>query len=106
MFSGIQELLIIVVIIGAIIVIPRLKNPRKLQQPTVIRQLNRPSLFISGPLRLAIIASIVWPAVIAYYFKPWQNDISSFLYFGLGPIALGWGLFWIWKGFKNNRFSR
>jgi hypothetical protein len=54
---------------------------------------------LSGKIRLAIAASILWPAAMAAFIQPWENDRFLYLYIGLGPVILGWILFWVYAGF-------
>ena len=100
MFSGIQEILIIVLIISAIFLVPRMMNPRPAPQKVVLR---RAPLKLSWSLRLAIILSILWPVVCAFYFKPWQQNLILFATMGIGPVVVGWSLKWVLAGMKNKR---
>ena len=95
MFSGIQEILVLVAIIVGIMFLPRILNrgqEKKVAAP-------KPSVTLSGKMRLAIAASILWPAVIAAYMQPWKDDLIPALYVGLGPVILGWIFFWVYTGF-------
>jgi hypothetical protein len=100
MFSGIQEILIILLIISGIFLLPRMMNPRQVPQKVVLR---RAPLMLSWTLRLAIILTILWPVAWALYFKPWQQDLVPFATVGLGPVLIGWGLKWVLAGMKNKR---
>jgi hypothetical protein len=100
MFSGIQEILLIMLIILGIIIIPRMMKPRP-DPPKIVFQ--RSSLRLSWTLRLAIVLSILWPAAWAFYFRPWKQDLSSFVALGLGPVVIGWSLKWVLAGMKNKR---
>lgn len=100
MFSGIQEILLIALIVLGIFLIPRMVKPRP-APPKIIFQ--RPDLRLSWTLRLAIVLSILWPAAWAFYFRPWQQDLASFVALGLGPVAVGWSLKWVLAGLKNKR---
>jgi hypothetical protein len=100
MFSGIQEILLIVLIISGIFLVPRMMNPRS-SPPKVV--LHRPSLSFSWMLRLALILSILWPVACALFFKPWQQDIIPFATVGIGPVVIGWSLKWVLAGMKNKR---
>ena len=95
--SGIQEILLLVIIVLAIFFIPRmLAKPEPKQQA-------KPAVELTGKLRLAIAASTVWPALMAAYLQPWHKDLVLFLYLGFGPVVLGWGAFWIITGFRRKR---
>lgn len=100
MFSGIQEVLLIVLILLGIFLVPRMVKPRQLPQKVVLR---RPNLKLSGALRLAIVMSILWPLAWAAYFKPWQHEAIPFTVIGIGPVVVGWSVNWIVAGMKNKR---
>ncbi len=97
--SGFTEILLIVAIIVGIIFLPGLMN-RKSERVT--QRVNR-VLRISGWMRLAILASLLWPAFVALYLKPWNSHWHIFLYTAVGPVALSWGIFWVLSGFKKRR---
>ena len=99
MFTGIQEILILVVIILGILFLPRILNRGQEKEPGG----SGPPFVLSGKLRLAIAASILWPAVIAAFIQPWKNNLIPFLYLGLGPVALVWIIFWVFTGFSKDR---
>ncbi len=102
MFSGLQEILLILLIVLAIFFLPRLaaRRPSAAADGRVNR---RPRPRLSGPLRTAILASLVWLFLTAVYFKPWQQDLSPYLYTGAAPVALFWGILWIVAGFRRHR---
>lgn len=100
MFSGIQEVLLIVLILLGIFLVPRMVKPRQLPQKVVLR---RPNLKLSGALRLAIVMSILWPLAWAAYLKPWQHAAIPFTVIGIGPVVVGWSVNWIVAGMKNKR---
>ena len=95
MFSGIQEILVLLIIILGILFLPRILS-RGQEKETVSL---KPAVVLSGKMRVAIAASILWPAVMAAFMQPWKNDLFLFLYIGLGPVILGWILFWVYAGF-------
>ena len=97
MFSGIQEILVLLAIIVGIIFLPRILN--RGQENKVAA--TKPKVVLSGKMRLAIAASVLWPAVMAAYMQPWKHDLFPFLYIGLGPVAVGWILYWIFTGFRK-----
>ena len=100
MFSGIQEILVIVLVISGIFLIPRMMKPRPAPQKVVLR---RTPLKFSWTLRLAIILSILWPLACALYFKPWQQNLIPFATLGIGPVVVGWSFNWVLAGIKNKR---
>jgi len=99
MFSGIQEILVLVVIILGILFLPRILNRGQEKRPAV----PRPVIVISGKMRLAIAASLLWPAVMAAFMQPWEKDLSRYLYLGVGPVALVWIVYWVLTGFRRNK---
>jgi len=100
MFSGIQEILLIVLIVLAIFLIPRMMKPRPSPAPMRVR---RSALPLSWTLRLAIVLSLLWPMGCALYFKPWQNALIPFAAIGIGPVAVLWSLNWVMVGMKKKR---
>ncbi|BBO87092.1 hypothetical protein [Desulfosarcina ovata] len=100
MFSGIQEILIILLIVLGIFMIPRMLSPRHPPQQTIVRR-SGPTL--SRPMRFAIVLSLLWPAAWAVCFKPWQNGLAAFSLWGIGPVVLAWSLKWVLAGKKNKR---
>jgi hypothetical protein len=97
MISGIQEILVLVVIILGILFLPRILN-RGQEKKSVA---SRPALELSGKLRLAIAGSILWPAVMVAFMQPWKKDLVSYLYLGPGPVAVIWTIYWVVSGFRK-----
>ena len=97
MFSGIQEILVLVVIILGILFLPRILNRGQEKRPAV----PRPAIVISGTMRVAISASVLWPALMAAYMQPWEKDLHRYLFIGVGPVALLWLIYWVFTGFRK-----
>jgi hypothetical protein len=95
MFSGIQEILVLVAIILGILFLPRILGRGQEKEAVSFK----PAVKLSGKMRMAIAASIIWPAAVAAFMQPWKNNLFQFLYIGLGPVILGWILFWVYTGF-------
>jgi|SaaInl4_200m_RNA_FD_contig_101_366748_length_1633_multi_3_in_0_out_0_2 hypothetical protein len=98
MLSGIQELLVIILIIMAIFFIPRItgKNHKKNSSTSIFQK-------ISGKMRVAIVLSIIWPFFVAGYFQPWNGPVFfPFIYYAFGPVICGWSIFWIYNGYKKS----
>ncbi len=95
--SGLLEILIIIAIILGIFLLPRIL--RRPPEPET-RPLNG-TLKLNGWHRMAILVSVLWLIVFALYLKPWDNEWYIFLYVGLAPVVLSWGIFWIILGFKK-----
>lgn len=100
MFSGIQEILLIALIVLGILIVPRMIKPRP-NAPKIVR--HRPVRKLSWGLRLAVVLSILWPAMCALYLRPWQQDMIAFAVMGIGPVAIGWSLKWVLAGIKHRR---
>ena len=97
MFSGIQEILVLVIIILGILVLPRILNRGQEKQTVKVK----PAVALGGRMRLAIVASVLWPVLIAAYLQPWNQSLISFLYIGPGPVIVVWLIYWVTTGFKN-----
>ncbi|MEA2102194.1 MAG: hypothetical protein U9P80_06425 [Thermodesulfobacteriota bacterium] len=98
--SGIQEILLILVIIIAIIVLPRSSGKRPPKRP-LIRAIH-----ISGRIRLAIMLSLACPIVAAFIIRPWDSNVLAFIAYGLGPVVLGWAIGWVCAGFLKKHPSK
>ena len=97
MFSGIQEILVLVIIILGILFLPRILNRGQEKRPAV----PRPVIVVSGKMRLAIAASVLWPAVMAAVIQPWEKDLFRYLFLGVGPVAVIWIIYWVLTGFQK-----
>ena len=97
MFSGIQEILVLVIIILGILLLPRILN----RGPESSTGAAKPVFAITGRMRLAIAASVLWPVLIAAVMQPWKQDLFPFLYLGCGPVVLIWILYWVLIGFRK-----
>lgn len=102
MFSGLQEIFLILLVVLAIFLLPRLTGRRQAAAvPGPVNRRPRPRL--SGPLRSAILASLAWLFLTAVYYEPWQRDLARYLFAGAAPVSLFWGILWIVAGFRNRR---
>ncbi len=90
------EILVIVAIAAAIFMLPRMTG-RRPEKGSPASSFSR----IGGWVRLAIMGSVVWPAGAAFFLKPWNGDWSLFLYAGMGPVIIFWGIYWVLSGFKK-----
>ncbi len=97
--SGVTEILLIVAIVLGVFFLPRMmaKNPGKDLKP------SGHGFSLSGRMRMAILLSFLWPALVALFLKPWNNHWVVFLYVALGPVALSWGICWVWWGFRKEK---
>ena len=97
MFSGIQEILVLVIIVLGILILPRIIN-RGQASPMVKA---KPAVVLTGRMRLALAASVIWPALVAAFMQPWKQDLVTYLYLGIGPVSAIWILYWVYIGFKK-----
>ena len=97
MFSGIQEILVLVIIVLGILFLPRILNRGQEKQLVDAK----PVVVLTGRMRLAIAVSVLWPALIAAFMQPWKQDPILYLYFGPGPVAVIWVIYWVFTGFKK-----
>ena len=98
MFSGLQEIMVLVIIILAIFFLPRiLSRGQDKQAPP-----SEPGIVLSGKMRLAIAATALWPAVVAVFMQPWRDNLPRYLYIGAGPVAIIWIAYWVFSGFRKN----
>ena len=95
--SGLMEILLIVAIILGILLLPKMLS----NQPKQVIQQPYPGLNLTGWNRLAIVASLLWPMLTAFYLKPWNNHWHLFFYIAAGPLIVGWGTFWVISGFRK-----
>ena len=97
MFSGIQEILVLLIIVLGILFLPRILNRGQERQAVAAK----PLVVLTGRMRLAIAASVLWPALIAAFMQPWKQDLFPYLYLGLGPVAVVWVVYWVLTGFRK-----
>jgi len=97
MFSGIQEILVLVIIILGILFLPRILNRGQEKKPDLLRS----AMVISGTMRLAISASVLWPVVMAAFMQPWEKELVHYLFLGVGPVVLLWIIYWVFIGFRK-----
>lgn len=95
--SGVSEILLLVAIILGILIIPRtLRRP----QENDIHQTDQ-GMRLTGWRRLAIIVSVLWLALLAFFLKPWDSNWLVYLSVAVCPVALAWGVYWIFAGFRG-----
>lgn len=96
--SGIQEILIIVLLFVLVIFLPR-----RLGRAGTVKKSGNIMKPLSGTLRLGLIVSAVWLLLCTVYFRPWSGDLLGFALVGLSPVILGWGILWVMDGYKKNQ---
>jgi hypothetical protein len=92
--AGFQEILILVAIVLGIFFIPRITAKRTAARPA------EPKKKISGKMRIAIAATIIYPIFPAVYFQPWQKHLTLLALFGMLPVV-GWLTAWVYAGFRK-----
>lgn len=101
MFTGSQEILVLIIIAVLLFVLPRMFSRNQSKKTSDVSFSDTVSM-LSGRMRLAIIASFIWPVLSAVYIKPWADGLDLFLYIGIGPVLLGWSIRWIITGFRKH----
>jgi hypothetical protein len=96
--SGIQEIILILLIILGLFFIPRMMRKNE-EVGAYQKQAPDKGFRFSGRMRLAIVGSALWVAVSVAVFQPWQKDWMLFMYIGIGPVVLAWSLKWVISGF-------
>jgi hypothetical protein len=96
--SGLQEILLIAAILLAIVFIPRMTHRKPSDRTT-----ESGPVAIPGRMRLAMVASLLYAAGLAAYLKPWQEDLLRFVYLGIGPVAIGWLVYWVAAGYGKKK---
>jgi hypothetical protein len=96
--SGIQEILIIVLLLALVVFLPRRmgKAGRANKSGNIMQAL-------SGTMRLGVIVSALWLLLCSVYFRPWSGELLGFALIGLCPVILGWGIIWVIDGYKKNQ---
>ena len=97
MFSGIQEILVLVIIILGILFLPRILNRGGEKRQAE----SKPAIALSGKMRLAIAGSVIWPALLAAFMLPWKKDPLPYLYLAIGPVAIVWIVYWVVNGYRK-----
>jgi hypothetical protein len=100
MFSGVQEILLLIVIALAIFALPRLL-PRKANDRTGRTDSGGFTARLTAWTRLGILASFGWVLLATGYFKPWAGGWLLFVYIGVFPVLVAWGFRWVIAGFKK-----
>ena len=104
MFTGTQEIFVLIVIVIIVFFLPRVLSKNQANRATQF-SISKVFSVLTGQTRLAVIASFIWPLVVAGFLKPWEKDLVTFLYIGIGPVMLGWSIRWVVTGFQKSRKS-
>ncbi|MCF8124719.1 MAG: hypothetical protein K9J51_00670 [Desulfotignum sp.] len=87
--TGISEILVLILLISAILILPRMLKPPPARNPG--EKIAR----LSKKKRAAIVASILFPGVCALVIKPWEGHLVMFASIGLVPMVLAWAFYWV-----------
>ncbi len=95
--SGIQEILLLILLALAIFAVPRLfkRGGRRSGGRT------RSGAGLSGRMRLALLLSVAWPLSVGLFRNPLAGSPQAFFYIGIVPVLLAWGLAWVAAGFRR-----
>lgn len=96
--AGISEILVLVLLITAILILPRLFKGK---EPTEKRSVSKRHSNLSVKIRIGIILSLAYPVAMALYFQPWNDHLIPYLSYGIIPVFLAWGIAWVLAGRKN-----
>ena len=102
MFTGTQEIFVLIIISVLLFILPKMFSRNQSKKGPDISLSDTVSM-LTGRMRLAIIASVVWPILVAVYLKPWSGGLDPFLYIGIGPVLIGWSARWIVAGFRRHK---
>ncbi len=92
--ASITEILTLVVIIIAILIVPKMFRQETKTKSKKKMSINSLSVFT----RFGIVISILIPIISALFFQPWKKDLVLFILTGIIPLIAGWGVFWMFAG--------
>ncbi len=101
---GLQEIIVLAGIAGAVLFGPRLRRMIMEGEPAEEsrRSADKTPKGLSMLMRLGIVGSVFLPCAAALIFTPWNGSPRLFLYVGLGPVVVGWAAWWIARGAKTS----
>lgn len=94
--TGISEILVLILLITAILILPRMLKPAPTRKGTAL-----PSKKLGKKMRAAIVLSAAYPALAALFINPWDGNLLLFAGAGILPVVLAWALFWIFSAPKK-----
>ena len=95
--TGISEILVLVLLIACILILPRLFKG----EPAKKNSLSEKRKILSAKIRFGIVLTLVYPIAMALFIKPWNENIISFISFGIIPVLLIWSIVWVIAGRKK-----
>lgn len=93
---GINEIILVVVLAMALFFLAK-KSGRRPEMKSVFSLKEK----MGGRKRLTVFVSIIWSIFMAVYLEPWNNNALHFIYFGILPVAVVWGIAWVIDGYKK-----
>lgn len=97
--AGLNEILILVILAGIILMLPRFFK----KAPSPKKKSIKDRFQLSVRNRIIVVLSLVWPGVAALYFQPWKVNYIGFITFGVIPVILVWAVRWILAGKKKTK---
>ena len=95
--TGISEILVLVLLIACILILPRMFKGEPAKKTSSSKKRKK----LPAKIRFGIVLSLVYPLVMALFIKPWNENISPFISFGIIPVFLVWAVVWIIAGRKK-----
>ena len=95
--TGINEILVLVLLIACILILPRLFKKDSAKKGSSSKKIKN----LSAKIRFSIVLTLVYPIVAALYLKPWENNPIIYLSYGVVPVFLVWAIAWIVAGKKK-----
>jgi hypothetical protein len=97
--SGLQEILVLVLIVIVLFFLPRMVSRPAQQAPKPPVQIKQ----IPGKWRLALFVSAVWLVIAALWLKPWGGNLALFTCVGALPVLIFWGVVWVRGGYTRRK---
>ena len=97
--TGINEILVLVLLIACILILPRLFKGDSAKKVSSSKKFKN----LSTKIRFSIVLTLAYPIVAALYLKPWENNPIVYLSYGVVPVFIVWAVAWIVAGKKNKR---
>ena len=96
--TGVSEILVLVLLIACILILPRLfKGERPAKKNFSSKKLKK----LPVKIRFGIVLTLVYPIAMAFYLKPWNQNLAVYIFYGIIPVFLAWAVVWIIAGRKK-----
>lgn len=95
--TGISEILVLLLLITGLLILPRFfkgESATKSSSPMILKKL-------SAKIRFCIVLSVIYPIALALYLKPWHDNLTAYLSYGIIPVFVAWAIAWILAGNKK-----